>query len=148
MLVTRGLALIYLAVYAIQAPELETVLSRAGEYVERYERALGMVIAREVYTQTARGVSIQTDSAGVSGFGDGLSSLSPRYQRRRVLSDFLMVHLASQGDQWTGFRAVIEVDGRPVPDRLERLQEALEGRPTKHWSRGGAGSPRRAPATT
>ena len=38
-----------------------------------------------------------------------------------------MIRLASQGDQWMGFRAVVNVDGRPVPDRLERLQDTLEG---------------------
>ena len=122
MLVMRGLALMGLTVYAIQAPELETVLSRAGEYIERYEPALGTVIAREVYTQTERVPDLQR-SLGARG----AAALLFRYERRRLLSDFLMVRPASQGDRWMGFRAVVEVDGRPVRDRLERLQETLEG---------------------
>ncbi len=122
MLVMRGLALICLTVYAIQAPELETVLSRAGEYVERYEPALGTVIAREVYTQTDR----VPDLARSLGVWEG-PERRYRSQRRRLLSDFLMVRPASQGGRWMGFRAVVEVDGRPVRDRLERLQETFEG---------------------
>ena len=118
----RPLALMYLALYAVQVPELETVLSRAGEYVERYEPTLGTVIAREVYTQNNRVPDLQRRA---SGLGD--SSPLYRYQRRRLRSDFLMIRLASQGDQWMGFRAVVDVDGRPVRDRLERLQETLEG---------------------
>ena len=118
----RGVALICLTVYAIQAPELETVLSRAGEYVERYERALGTVIAREVYTQTDRVPDIDV----ITG-GRGAPLRSFRYQRRRLLSDFLMIRSASQGGRWRGFRAVVEVDGRPVRDRLERLQETFAG---------------------
>ena len=105
-----------------QAPELETVLSRAGAYVERYERLLGTVIAREIYTQNAR----VPDRLGRSG-GRGAPVPSFPTQRRRMLSDFLMLRLQSQGDQWMGFRAVVEVDGRPVRDRLEGLQDTLEG---------------------
>ena len=107
---------------SVQAPDLETVLSRAGEYVARYEPALGTVIAEEVYTQNDRVPDLQRRD-GARGGG----SVSFRYQRRRLRSDFLMIRLASQGDQWMGFRAVVDVDGRPVRDRLERLQEALEG---------------------
>ena len=118
----RGLALIGLTVYAIQAPELETVLSLAGEYIERYEPALGTVIAREVYTQTDR---VPGALRGLDVRGEIPRSV--QYQQRRMLSDFLMVRSASQGDRWMGFRAVIEVDGRPVRDRLERLQGTLEG---------------------
>ena len=105
-----------------QSPELETVLSRAGAYVERYEPALGTVIAREVYMQTDRVPEV----LGRSG-GRGAPLTSFRYQRRRLLSDFLMLRLQSRADQWMGFRAVVEVDGRPVRDRLERLQDMLEG---------------------
>ena len=47
-----------------QSPELETVLSRAGEYVERYEPALGTVIAREVYTQINRVPDLRRGGGG------------------------------------------------------------------------------------
>ena len=127
MRVVRLFCLVVLATGSVapasaQLPELEAVLSRAGEYVERYERVLGTVIAQEVYTQTQR----VPDLLGRSG-GRGAPVPSFRYQRRRLLSDFLMLRLQSQRDQWMGFRAVVEVDGRPVRDRLERLQDTLEG---------------------
>ena len=127
MLVTRGLAVICLAGYAIQAPELETVLSRASQYVQSYERALGMMIGREVYVQRVPVQSAPTVAAPTLGLEGGVGFGPLEYQQRHLLSDFLMIRLASEGDQWMGFRAVLEVDGRPVRDRLELLQEALGG---------------------
>jgi len=49
-------------------------------------------------------------------------------QKRHLLSDYMMVRLPiEEGDRWAGFRAVIEVDGRPVSDRIERLQTIFAG---------------------
>ncbi len=129
VLVTLGLAVMCIAGYATQAPELETVLSRASEYVQSYERALGMVIAREEYVQRAPITVVSSDSPPILGVAPSSfrSGFNFQYQERRLLSDYMMVHLPSEGDQWMGFRAVIEVDGSPVRDRLERLQEILEG---------------------
>ena len=121
MFLTRGLILLCLAGYALQAPPLGTVLSRARDYIQQYERTLGMMIARETYVQR---VPIQGASTPTRG---GFAPLE--FRRQRLLSDFLMVRLESEGDQWMGFRAVLEVNGRPVPDRLERLQELLAGPP-------------------
>ena len=120
MLVTTFLAAICFAGYpAQQEPELETVLSRASAYVESYEQALGMMIAREEYRQRVPPI--------VDWLGGRKTYLSDA-QERHLLSDYMMVRLPSEeGDQWAGFRAVIEVDGRPVSDRLERLQTIFEG---------------------
>ena len=136
MLVTRVLAVICVAGYAMQAPDLETVLSRASQYVQTYERTLGMVIAQEVYVQrmptgsAPDNLSLPRDTRGRRGtiIGDLPGGFRlPQYHERRLLSDFLLVRLASEGDRWTGFRAVVEVDGRLVRDRLERLQGVFEG---------------------
>ena len=133
MLVTRVLAVICVAGYAMQAPDLETVLSRASQYVQTYERALGMVIAREEYVQRVpivTGLDVPGRSLpGDPWAGRWAASLPAEYRELRLLSDFLMVRLASEGDRWIGFRAVVEADGRPVRDRVERLQEVLEGSP-------------------
>ena len=51
MLDAASLAAICFAGYPAQEPELEIVLSRASAYVESYEQALGMMIAREEYRQ-------------------------------------------------------------------------------------------------
>ena len=121
-MILRGLSLICLASYAIQAPDLETVLSRASEYVHSYERALGMMIAREEYVQR---VPMQSAPTVVLG-GDGWGRFPPlEYQTRRLVSDFLMVRLASAGDRWVGFRSVLEVNGSAVRDRQERLHAVL-----------------------
>ena len=120
VLVASSLAAICFAGYPAQEPDLEVVLSRASAYVESYERALGTMIAREEYRQR------------VPAIVDRLGRLGKTYlsgaQERHLLSDYMMVRLPSEeGDRWAGFRAVIEVDGRPVSDRLERLQTIFEG---------------------
>ena len=127
MYVTSGLAVICLAGYPVQAPELETVLSRASEYVQSYERALGMVIAREVYVQRVPTASVASMPAAPGSAGSFRTGFRPEDQDRRLVSDYMMVHLPGEGDQWVGFRAVLEVDGHPVRDRLERLQGMLDG---------------------
>ncbi len=117
MLIAASLAAICFAGYPAQEPELEIVLSRASAYVESYEQALGMMIAREEYRQRIPAI---VDWIRKIYYSDE--------QERHLLSDYMMVRLPSEeGDQWAGFRAVIEVDGRPVRDRLERLQTIIEG---------------------
>ncbi|GMR23809.1 MAG: hypothetical protein BMS9Abin37_2281 [Acidobacteriota bacterium] len=119
MLVAASLAAICFAGYPAQEPELEIVLSRASAYVESYEQALGMMIAREEYRQRVPSI--------VDWVGGRKVYLSDG-QERHLLSDYMMVRLPSEeSDLWAGFRAVIEVDGRPVSDRLERLQTIIEG---------------------
>ncbi len=128
----RGLALVAVVLLQPQAPDLETVLDRASAYVERYEPALGMLIAEEEYDQRAP-LSGMAVGAGRASVGDrrqlgGITAVARReYQERRTKSDFLMLRLPSANDQWVGFRVVIEVDGREVRDRMERLQEVLTG---------------------
>ena len=118
MLVAAPLAAVCFAGYPAQEPELEIVLSRASAYVESYEQALGMMIAREEYRQRVPPI--------VDRLGRRKVYLSDD-QERHLLSDYMMVRLPSEeGDRWAGFRAVIEVDGRPVSDRLERLQTIIE----------------------
>ena len=79
---------------------LETVLARAADYVERYQYELGSVIAEEHYHQMA----------------DGARS-------RRTVSDLLVLATPGTQEPWLAFRDVIEVDGKPVEDRLQRLED-------------------------
>jgi len=129
VLVTPGLAVICLAGLATQPPELDAVLTRAGDYVESYERTLGMVIAREVYIQRVPVAASATMPAAPGVAGNFRTGYKIEEHERRLVSDYMMVRLPSEGDQWVGFRAVIEVDGHPVRDRLDRLQELLAGSP-------------------
>jgi hypothetical protein len=119
VLVATSLAAICFAGYPAQEPELEIVLSRASAYVESYERALGMMIAREEYRQRV---------PALVDFSGGQKIYLSRAQERHLLSDYMMVGLPSEeGDQWAGFRAVIEVDGRPVSDRLRAVTNGHRG---------------------
>jgi hypothetical protein len=127
LLILLHLAIIGLGGTALQPPDLETVLLRAGDYVESYERELGMVIAREEYVQTVPAAGAADIPAAPGIAGNIRTPYQIKNQERRLLSDYMMVRLPSAGDQWVGFRAVIEVDGRPVRDRAERMQNLFTG---------------------
>lgn len=126
MISSTGIAVICLAGYVAQQPDLETVLSRAGDYVQAYERTLGMVIAREEYVQRvpSGGPTNIPSAPGIAG--NFRTPYRIADHERRLHSDYMMIRLPDE-DQWVGFRAVVEVDGRPVRDRLERLQDVLTG---------------------
>jgi len=89
-------------------PRLTDLLQKAGEYVARYEADFSALVAREDYVQRERGAQGGTIAAS-----------------RHLVSDVLLTRL--EGDMpWTLFRDVYSVDGRPVRDREERLQELLQ----------------------
>jgi hypothetical protein len=90
-----------------QAP-LEAVLTRAGDYVERYQREFSMVVSEERYEQEVR--------YPASPLGRRAPDLT---QTTLLRSDFLLVRNADGG--WLPFRDVFERDGMPVRDRDERL---------------------------
>jgi VWFA-related protein len=79
---------------------LAVLLGRAAEYVASYRRDFSSAIAEERYEQTM-----------TSG---------TRSQRRTLHSDFLLLRNRSG---WLPFRDVLEVDGKPVHDREERLRK-------------------------
>jgi hypothetical protein len=93
-----------------QSPSLREVLRRAGSYVEGYQAALAGVVADERYVQEAR------PAAG----GPSI--------RRELRAEFALVRLGGDAG-WTGFRDVIEVDGRRVHDRQGRLLELFTRAP-------------------
>jgi hypothetical protein len=90
-------------------PALLRTLERIGEVVTGYVRDLSSIVAEERYEQaTYRGT---------------------RTDKTRVLrSDFLLLK-AQNGDGWTPFRDVFEVDGKPVRDREERLKKLFLEKP-------------------
>lgn len=77
--------------------ELLVALARLFDYADGYERQYSMLVAEEDYRQSA-------SAGGV-----------------RLRSDLLLVRPDAGGD-WTSFRDVFEVDGRPLRDREERLR--------------------------
>lgn len=88
------------------APTLDQVLERMRAYLSDYAKHLPAVIAAEKYQQRA---------------GSGV-----RAQRRLLESDYGIVQLP--GDlEWLGFREVLAIDGKPVPDSAHRLAEIFAG---------------------
>lgn len=127
MLIARILVAFCIVTHSIQFLDLETVLSKSSQYIQDYERRLGIVIARETYVQRIP-IESNPDMAISNITGDLWAGFRlPKYHELHMLSDFLMVQLEGEDDRWMGFRAVVEVDGRVVRDRLERLREVLEG---------------------
>ena len=108
------LAVLALAVFTVlpdwqpvraQTPSLETVLARAANYVSIYQQDLGNIIADEEYTQ----------------------AVEPG-RTRRMYSE-LLVFSPPDDARWLVFRDVIEVDGKPVEDRNQRLADLFQGTP-------------------
>jgi hypothetical protein len=93
-----------------QEPDLRTVLARAGAYVATYQRDFSLLLADERYSQ-----ELEADEAA---------------ERRVLVSEFALVRVAD-GDRtlWLAFRDVVDVDGRAVSDRQERLQRLFLGPP-------------------
>lgn len=93
---------------APSTPALDDVLVRMRAYLTEYVRHLPAVIATEQYQQRA---------------GSGVRAL-----RRQLESDYGFIQVP--GDlEWLGFRQVLAVDGKPVPDSAHRLAQ-LFARPS------------------
>lgn len=97
---------------AQSTPSVKDVMRRVESYVGSYGEKASIVVCTERYGQTARGSGTKADG------------------ERSLVSDFAIVRTdAIRG--WLGFRDVVEVDGRKVADRDDRLARVLmasEGR--------------------
>jgi len=90
-------------------PSLATVLDRVSQYAETYERTFAAMAMEEHQTQS-------------------LQRADGRVRQSRVLvSDFLLI---KTGPEWAQvFRDVIEVDGKPIRNRDERLRKLFLEKP-------------------
>jgi len=92
-------------------PALDAVLARVADYVQNYCREVSAVVTEEVYEQQVLG----------SMAGAGVVT-AVRQESRRLVSDFLLVKVP--GDEgWLPLRDVLEVDGKQVRERDNRLQK-------------------------
>lgn len=91
---------------ADDAPSLKTVMRRAAAYVDAYGQKASIVVATERYTQR-----LTTDRSDPTA-------------ERSLVAEFAIVR-AEANHEWIGFRDVIEVDGKRIGDREDRLIEAL-----------------------
>src|SRR3954471_23369483 len=92
---------------AAQEPSLAVVLERAAEYVAAFHRQFAGVVAEERYQQE------------VKAFPRRAGQLA-NPMTTELRSDLLLVR-PSNGDGWTEFRDVFEVNSVPVRDRTDRL---------------------------
>ena len=86
--------------------KIPPIVERASAYVDDFVQRFTNLVAEERYVQEI---------------------VSPR-KRRELLSDFLLVKPQGLPD-WFQFRDVIEVDGKPVPGRDERLTKLFVDAP-------------------
>ena len=97
-----------------QEPTLAEVMRRVHTYVTDYEdHVLSGMVAQETYHQQVFE-------------GDGTVK-----EERRLVSEYVILQLPPD-EAWYGFRNVIEVDGKPQPERVHRLEEifaSTEGNP-------------------
>lgn len=91
---------------ADDTPSLKTVMRRAAAYVDAYGQRASIVVATERYTQR-----LTTDRSDTT-------------TERSLVSEFAIVRVEANR-AWIGFRDVIEVDGRRLGDRQDRLIEVL-----------------------
>ena len=88
--------------HAQTQPTLDAVLEQMRGYLAGYAKHLPAVIAAEKYQQRS---------------GSGV-----RAQRRLLESEYGIIQLP--GDlEWLGFREVLAVDGKPIPDSAHRLAQ-------------------------
>jgi hypothetical protein len=92
-----------------QAPPLDVVLDRLGEYLLDYETKVFELAADEQFDQWIK---------RRPGWGGATVS------RRKIASTFFLVRLPD-GQAWYGFRDVSRVDGKPVASRDRSMAEIL-----------------------
>lgn len=100
-----GLMAIGLTVAARAASSLDDIVRRMAAYVDAYGDRASIVVATERYEQSAVNTRLHNSD------------------RRTLLSEFAIVRTADR--RWVGFRDVLEVDGRRVEDREDRLAALL-----------------------
>ena len=91
------------------APKADDLVARAGQYVVEYGQQLSLVIGVERYAQWMQNAD------------------QVRPLVRNLVSEFALVRV---GDDWLGFRDVVELDGKAVGDRQDRLQQLFLQAPT------------------
>jgi len=84
------------------ASSIDEVVDRARVWLADYAERLSLVIGIERYAQYS----------GDQAFSRALG--------RQFVSEFALVRIK---DDWLGFRDVYEIDGKPVPDREDRLRK-------------------------
>jgi VWFA-related protein len=106
------------------ARSADEVMRRVGAYVEQYGGRAGLLVAVERYSQSVTIPSVVLGSTSVPRDSQrrGITSSLTHIEKRQLVSEFVLVPNSSASGGWLGYRDVMEVDGKPVADRSNRLQ--------------------------
>jgi hypothetical protein len=105
----------------VQAPSVESVLARAGEYVAQSRQDLAALVAEEYSVQIQRNYGVQ--SGDLPGLGE-----SSGHTRRSLRSELVL--LATPGrNVWHTYRHTFALNERPVDDQKDRLRRIFSGPP-------------------
>jgi hypothetical protein len=99
----------------------DDLMRRVGGYIEQYGGQASLLVGVEHYAQSATHTMVIPDSRGADGRLRGSQDVVV-IERRRLVSEFALVANRSTSGGWLGYRDVIEMDGKPVSDRRDRLQ--------------------------
>ena len=115
-----------LAAQPAEPPDLRTVMARAGAYVAKYQQDFSLLLADERYLQEVR--SAEKRATGDAKQASGAAGTTT--ERRVLVSEFALVRVQDADRAlWLAFRDVVEVNGRAVRDREERLQRLFRAPP-------------------
>ena len=123
----RAIVVLSLALVGVQPlraadrPTLAQLLTRAGEYVGRFQLEFAAIVSDEDYRQQVASRQYSTPPPATLADVRRLRSTS---QQRRTRSEMLFLWMPDE-TAWLTVRNVLTVDGRPVPDSQNRLSDAL-----------------------
>jgi hypothetical protein len=118
-----ALAVVCLARLAAAPSKGDEILARAADYAAGFVRRFSTIVVEERFVQDARRIGVRPRT------GTGRDAGNTRDREvvaagvtlhRELVSDYLLVKSPDLG-AWHTFRDVLEVDGRAVRDRSERL---------------------------
>jgi VWFA-related protein len=120
-------------------PAVDDLMHRVGDYVTRYGTDASVLVAVEHYKQGAVDMASAATFSGnraPSSRGRGgtlpppdvaVPTDNPQTTDQKLVAEIALVQNAAAIGGWLAFRDVIEVNGKAIPDRKERLL-ALFGR--------------------
>jgi hypothetical protein len=111
-----------MAVLPAQALSVLDLLRAAGAYVVQYEAGFATMLFEEQMTQSLRRMGVGPTPGA-------------NFVERRLRAEVAIVNSVDLG--WIGFRDVFEVDGAPVHDRQQRLQELFLSPSSESLARAG-----------
>jgi len=120
VVVIAGLLTGLSALATAQPPKLGDVVSRLSAYLVEYEQRLALVVAEERYHQVFD-LILPSGRVDVSV----QASVLPVGHRERLLRSDYALTRAPDKQAWVGYRDTFEVDGKPIRDREDRLQQLL-----------------------